>query len=617
MLELPARGRRASLAATALTLLLAAATPAVAQSDDGGTSTARPEPQTPISYEPRIEGLSDHEGELDRLMRESGVAFRLIDKPPETVDALRRRARQDLERFDQIMDSLGFYDGRVEYQVREPTDDEERLLVFTVHTGPRYLLEEVLIRRGAGAEPVSAGAEELTELGLHVGMPAKAEAIIDAETKLLSNLEQSGHPYAGLLERRTVIHPDRKTMTVTYGIDPGPGAGYGEVRIHGEDRVDERHIRNYVPWQQGATYDRRQLDELRDDLTKTDLFRAVEVGPAGEVGADGNVPIEVTVEERPPRSIGFGVNYATGIGPGAEAYWEHRNFSGQGETIRLSVEGSRVEQGVEGRFRKPLFLDRDQDLIADGELKNLQTDAFDEKRGAAFIGVERDLGEYWSVSIGPTLEYTRVDNAESREGNFLLGGVRSGVRRSTVEDPLDPRQGTTFDLGVTPYTSLDDKDLHFVKSSVAGSAYYAIDDAERYVLAGRAKYGNILGGTANELPAGMRFYAGGGGSVRGYEFQTVGPLAEDGDPLGGKSLVEFGAELRARITENVGIVPFVDAGNVYRKNVPDSFDLLWAAGLGVRYYTGVGPIRADIAIPIDRRDVDDAFQFYFSLGQAF
>ena len=151
-----------------------------------------------------------------------------------------------------------------------------------------------------------------------------------------------------------------------------------------------------------------------------------------------------------------------------------------------------------------------------------------------------------------------------------------------------------------------------------GSQYFAFDEEGDYVLAGRGRAGMIIGEDRSDLPANKRFYSGGGESVRGYEYQKVGPLDEDGDPLGGRSVLEAGLEFRARVTESFGIVPFVEGGNVFEASDPEDLDLLWAAGLGFRYYTAVGPLRFAFAVPLDKRDnVDDDFQIYLSLGQAF
>src|SRR5690606_8530501 len=188
----------------------------------------------------------------------------------------------------------------------------------------------------------------------------------------------------------------------------------------------------------------------------------------------------------------------------------------------------------------------------------------------------------------------------------------------TTDDALDPRSGSRLLFSLTPTTGMGSETLLFLTSVAAGSAYYAIDEAERFVIAGRARIGSIVGEKTDVLPASRRFYAGGGGSIRGYEYQLVGPLDDDDDPFGGTSLVELGGELRVRVTESIGVVAFVDGGTVYDDPWPSGDETLrCAAGLGLRYFTGFGPIRLDVAFPLNPRDdVDEIFQFYISFGQA-
>ena len=170
-----------------------------------------------------------------------------------------------------------------------------------------------------------------------------------------------------------------------------------------------------------------------------------------------------------------------------------------------------------------------------------------------------------------------------------------------------------------PYLGLNDVSPDFLRLELDGSTYYSVIDKERLILAARAKLGMMAGDSANAIPAPKRFYSGGGGSVRGYQYQTVGPLDANNDPIGGRSLLEVGFEARVKITDSIGIVPFIEGGNVYESMAPDfSGEFLWGAGLGFRYYTAIGPIRLDVAVPLNKRpNVDDSYQIYISIGQAF
>ena len=155
------------------------------------------------------------------------------------------------------------------------------------------------------------------------------------------------------------------------------------------------------------------------------------------------------------------------------------------------------------------------------------------------------------------------------------------------------------------------------ETRATGSTYLDLSGEGNLVLAGRLSVASVSGGSIDELPADRLLYAGGGGSVRGYEFRSISPEDEDGDPTGGRGLVESSIELRYRFLD-YGIVPFFDAGTVTEHTFP-SFDeqLQYAAGLGLRYYSAIGPIRADVAVPLNPRPEDDPVAFYISIGQAF
>jgi translocation and assembly module TamA len=185
---------------------------------------------------------------------------------------------------------------------------------------------------------------------------------------------------------------------------------------------------------------------------------------------------------------------------------------------------------------------------------------------------------------------------------------------------MNPTRGSRLWLGVAPYLTTGDDNNAFFAGETNISAYKSLHQEDRIVVAGRVRAGSILGESRAEIPASKRFYAGGGGSIRGYQFKKVGPLDDQNDPIGGRSVIELSAEARFRITERIGLVPFLDGGTVFTN--PDfttegDDTIRWAAGLGGRYFTVIGPIRLDVAFPINKRDVDDDFQFYVSIGQAF
>ena len=329
--------------------------------------------------------------------------------------------------------------------------------------------------------------------------------------------------------------------------------------------------------------------------------------------ADGTVPVTVTVEELPGNFVGGGLSYATEDGPGIKLFWGDRNLFGNAERLEITARVSEPYQGIEASFRRPLFLRREQSLLLRGEAAIQDTEAFYSQGLQLSAKVERRLTPQLAVSVGLDLSQSRITEAGLTKDITLLG-LPLGLTRDTTDNLLDPTRGDRTTLQVTPYVGTSGT---FGIVRLRESAYLSLTDS--VVLAGWVGAGAILGGDTRDIPAPLRFYAGGGGSVRGYAFQKAGPLDGGGRPLGGRSLIEFGGEVRWRFLEDFGIAPFIEAGNVSDSMLPDPGEELFVgAGIGLRYYSPIGPVRLDVGVPLRRRSgIDDGYQIYVSLGQAF
>lgn len=557
----------------------------------------------------------DLEGDTDLqdLIEASSELLRLQDNPPQTLARLERRVDRDRETFEKVLRSEGYYAGTIEYEIDHEAEPVE--VDFNIDTGRAYRLAAYdIVYTAPGDEPCPEC--DLDALNLELGQRARAEAVVNAESLLVRRLQELGYPLAAVEDRKTVVDHDDATMIVTLTVDQGPLAGYGPIEVAGAEDVRESYIRRLVPLEPGARYDQETVDEARRRLADTGLFESAQIRTAEAVDADGNVPLTVQVLERPHRSIGGSASYSSTEGARGEVFWEHRNLLHENERFRITGTAAEIEQGLTMNFRKPHFGTLDQDLVVDLAGLRRTTDAFDELSGIGSVVLERSLFEHWRVSGGVSTQYSVIDE-DGVETTTLLFGLPLTAARDDTDSILDPTRGSRLAFTVTPYYGTLDRQLTFVSATAGGSAYFSLDDESRYVFASRARVGTLYGEDTLDIPANMRFYAGGGGSVRGYEFQKVGPLDDDDDPLGGSSLLEVGAEMRIKITDTIGIVPFIDGGMVYDSEFPDDLDLLWAAGIGARYYTGFGPFRLDVAFPINGRDSDDFFQFYVSLGQAF
>ncbi len=408
-------------------------------------------------------------------------------------------------------------------------------------------------------------------------------------------------------------------MDVTLRLTPGPVARYGEITFEGAPNVDPRFLRRSVTIRPDSKYNPDELASDRQSLVNTQLFSTVQVDTAKQLDADGRLPVTFKLVERKPRTIGASVGYETDLGPNTTLFWEHRNLFGAGEKLHAALDLSKVEQSLNATFTKPAFLSRNQSLIGNASLSHEHTDAYDSRTAEAGIGLQRELIKKLIVSGG--LAYTFADIKDNTSDNQIYGLVSVPLTLSWdySNNLLNPTRGGRTDLTTTPYVDTLGSGTKFLKNTVTQTAYIPILKSPQLILALRGSAGSIVGASRGDVPAITRFYAGGGGSIRGIPYQKAGELNNDNDPLGGRSMLEGSSELRLGVTQSLGVVAFVDSGNVYTSTLPDLSDPVEVGtGMGIRYLTPIGPLRFDVGVPVHpRKKVDDPYQLYIGIGQAF
>ena len=465
------------------------------------------------------------------------------------------------------------------------------------------------------------------DFGSPVGGPAQAGPILDAERRAVARLRDRGRPWARGEGRRAVADPVEATLEVDSRIAAGPYALFGPIQFEGLEHVEADHLLTYQSWKPGEEGGFVVVSALRDyqrELMQTELFSTVSVNTPEDPPEGGpepgvvTAPVIVRVQEAPRRSIAAGVRWNSDTGPAVRGSFTHRNLWGRAERLDAWLEAGLTEQVLRFEGRKPQYLRDGQNLVLGAEFRRQDTDAYDEL-GATFTGgLERELSRKWTIGAGGLLEIAQVTQS-GVDSDVLLVGLPAFIAYDSTDDPLDRTRGQRARLNATPFVSTIDGDqAPFLTLEATGATYHRLDDAGLYVVALRGRLGTIVSDSLSDIPPQRRFYAGGGGSVRGYAQDFVGPLDNRNDPTGGRSVAETSLEFRARVWGDLGGVAFVDAGAVSEDTWPEFDDgVQAAAGLGVRYFTPIGPIRLDVAVPIDKRRVDDAFQFYFSVGQAF
>jgi len=565
-----------------------------------------------IPYEVTIEGVEEKDV-LDQL-KEYSRTLSLRDRPPATLGLLERRAERDISPFLNILKSHGYLAATAEYQVNP--DSRPVRVVFRINPGPPYRLRSVIVE-AAGETGIQLPVPPQEALDLESHERINAQKIATAQTKILRHLQRHAYPLARVTER--VFRPDHAAATVDliYRIDPGPRAVFGETTFEGLETVKESFVRNRLWWEAGEPFDIRPVEETQKRLIKTNLFSVAQIHSATEVQPDGALPMWVTLAERKPQSVIAGANYRTDYGPGGKLGWEHRNLWGGGESLSANVQLSGIEYSGHAAFRQPDFLTADQSLILGFGAAYDNPDPYISRNQTTSVMLERLLQEEMLVRAGISYRLAQVSQLGVDE-TFGLLSLPVEFEWNPVDDLLDPTQGGRLKLQAEPFYDTLGTNITFMKSYAKYSQYLALTADAEWVLAGQFGLGAMTGAPLMSLPADERFYGGGGGSIRGYPYQSVSPLTGN-HPIGGRSIVELSFELRTRITETIGVVAFLDGGAAFESQFPDfSEDLLWGAGVGLRYFTPIGPVRLDVGFPLNRRPgIDDAVQVYVSVGQAF
>ena len=570
-----------------------------------------------LNYRTEITGVED--SDLADLLDKISELKTLEDKPPVSEEALRRRADRDLGRLADAAHSLGYWDAESSYDIDAAADPAK--VTVTVQPGPLYHVASIRVL-GADGRPLSIPQDE-KKLPLKPGDPARTAPVVATETALLVALGDSGHPFAKVENRRVEIDKDAQTMDVTYTLDPGPVMRFGPPTIEGLERLDPAYVEGRIRWRRGEVYDAGKVEETRRALIETGLFSTVQITPTVDPDNPQDVRMAIDATERLHRTVGAGLAYNTSQGFGARAFWENRNLFGYAENLRLSVEAGQQLDAFRANFRRPDFLATDQDFLATAEAANDNPVAYRSHRAIATAGIERRFDHLVTGGVNFEVEKANVVqladiNPRTGTQRYELAGLPAYVKLDTTDNLLNPTTGYRAQLNVTPAHTFSGSHLTFSTNLLSGSTYWVLGPEQRAVLAGKLALGSLDGAPLSQLPSDQRIYAGGGGSVRPYGYLMAGPLAPNNVPIGGRSSLVLNLEARVKITETIGIVPFVDAGSYYESPVPQlGRTLLYGVGLGLRYYTGFGPLRLDLATPLHKRNGDSPIQVYISLGQAF
>jgi translocation and assembly module TamA len=547
--------------------------------------------------------------------------------------ALVSRARADRARFRTALDSEGYYAGTVSLSIDgRPLDDPDLppLLAavpnktpvdvkVTAVLGPRFTIGQVTV---SGTVPHRARAA----LALAPGQPARAAAVLAAGAALLKSLQDDGYALATVPPPVAYEHPVAHTLDVTFTVTPGPRVDIGPITLAGLRHVKPDFVRRRLLLHQGELFNPDKIEAARQDLASLPVFASVRVQAAPVQNAAGQLPVTFDFTERLKYLVTLSAAYSTDLGGSATAAWTDRNLFGRAEQLTLSASatelgGSDDKQpgyNVTATFLKPDWLQRDQSLQFDAIALKEYLDTYNRTAATLDGVVSRKLAADLTVTAGVSATQEQVTQ-EAVTRNYTFVGLPIGVKYDTTGSLLAPIRGLRAAATITPTESFGGAGgpATYVLLQATGSTYINLAAPGRSVLALRATIGASEGATQFGLPPDQRFYAGGSATIRGYKYQYVGPQFPDEVPQGGTSLDAGTIEFRQRFGKSLGAAVFVDAGQVGTTGIPFTGQIRAGAGIGGRYYTAIGPIRIDVAVPLNSQPGAGSFEAYIGIGEAF
>jgi translocation and assembly module TamA len=585
----------------------------------------------------RIDWVSSGNDAVDSMMKATSQLATLRKTAPTDPFGLIARARGDVPRLLTVLQSFGYYDGSITITINGkvlnsvglgtslsslPKGTDAHVQIRST-LGPLFHLGRITVK---GALPRGMRAK----LPLRSGAPAVASDVLAAGSTLQTALADSGYALAKVDKPIAYERPAQHLLDITFPVSTGPRVRIGRIRIEGLQHVHESLVRRRLLLHPGEQYDAATVEKAREDLLTLGVFSTVSV-KTGKPDAEDRLPMTFVVHEAKRYTVGVSAAYSSDLGGSAGFNWGDRDVFGNGEQLTTSVNainlGGSATTGLGYDatigYTIPDFRRRDQTLSF--QLRGLRQAllAYTQTGEIAGASLSRKLSQVWTLNAGVTFEHEIIDQVGvGYKYNLGMLPLTANYDSTDLASPLmDPTHGFRISLNVTPTYSYGAAGKIYVVVQGSIATYFDVhnligsDPPGRTVLAARAISGVALGATQFSLPPDQRFYAGGSGTVRGYRYQSIGPQFPNTDiPMGGTNMQAVNLELRQRVGTNFGVVGFVDSGGV---SSPSGSVYGVGVGTGVRYYTSIGPIRFDIAVPARRLPGGDKFEIYIGLGQAF
>jgi len=562
------------------------------------------------------------EGEVKTRLESASAILEAAKNDVTTPEEIIAAVQSDYRALIGALYREGYYGPSISIRVdgREGADMSLISLPSTINTvvinvtpGPRFRFGRATV---APLAPDTQLPEDFAS-----GEVAKSGLVGEAKDVAIAAWRQASHAKAALSDQQIIADHNSQTLDVALAIDPGPSVRFGRLKFAGDTRVREDRLSRIANLPMGWAYDPDTLDLVTRRLQKTGTFRSITLREADALNADGTLDITATLVDEKKRRLGFGAELSSLEGGTISAYWMHRNLTKNADRLRFDAEigglggTTGVDYTLGATYRRPATITRKTTLVLGAEIEHLDEPDYLSDRGEFTISADVETSKNSTFSFGFGYRYSEVeDSLGSRSFShviFPINGSRDGR-----DNALNPKSGTYFNADILPFVGVSGS-ASGVRISADGRGYLSFGDDDRFTLAGRLQLGSISGADYTEVPPDLLFYSGGGGTVRGQPYQSLDIDLGGGDATGGSSFLGLSTELRALVTGKISVVGFYDLGGIGTSALPgDAAEWHSGAGLGLRYDTGFGPIRLDLAGPVTG-DTGDGIQIYIGIGQAF
>lgn len=568
-----------------------------------------------INYDVRFYGISN-EGHL-KIIKDTSTLVFLKNKPPRSLNALKYRIESDLPGILKILKSNGYFDASITYEIEQ--EDKGVTIDLFIDTGPRYNLTNFDIFETPCEEKKRFSLSQISidNLGIELNHPVSFHRIEEEKDIFLDKLAEAAYPLASIQKTEILVDTEKKSAQVEQCVAPGPFCKFGPITISGAKDILPAYILKKIGWKENEPYSPQKIEITQNRLIASQLFTSAMITHAQELDGAGMLPMKIKLVEAEHKKIAIAASYATVDGFGGSFGFLNRNLRGMGDIFQLTAEVFQHTYGGIAKFIKPDFIILDQNFVTQVEGKFKKIRVYHYADYNAVVRIDRKFHPHTDFSIGLKGEHMHVMHS-IKNGEYNMLSLPIFVKYSTANNLFNPSRGIAVIYQGAMHQDIDTTRKFFLRQRFTFCFYIPYGPQQKLIFAMRTQLCSVAGTKQKYIPLPKLFYGGSDDDLRGYRYHTVSPLNEEHDPIGGRSAIYLSFEPRLRFNDTFGLVPFFDMGNVEKGVLPTTKGK-WhkSVGIGIRYFTFLGPLRFDVGFPLNRRNFDPHFRIYASIGQSF